>query len=168
MGEGSHRFEPLGRHHDRAAFSCGNAILDRYLQRQARQDVDRRVAAVFVLLDAETERIVGYYTLSAGAVEPSELPPEVTRRLPPYRALPVVLLGRLAVDARYQGRGFGALLLVDALPRALAHSAQVAAMAVIVDAIDEQARRFYERFGFRRFVDDEDRLFIPMGTIEQL
>ena len=126
------------------------------------------MAAAFVLLDAEANSIAGYYTLSSGAVEPAALPPEVTRKLPRYPALPVVLLGRLAVDVRYQGQGLGGILLVDALRRALAHSAGVAAMAVIVDAVDEQARRFYEHYGFRRFADVEDRLFIPMGTIERL
>lgn len=99
---------------------------------------------------------------------PTDLPAALHRKLPRYDALPAVLLGRLAVDGRYRGRGFGKLLLIDGLRRAYAHSGEVAAMAVIVDGIDDAARLFYEHYGFERFADDPDRLFLPMTTIAKL
>jgi ribosomal protein S18 acetylase RimI-like enzyme len=158
-----YNFEPLDVRHDRAAFSCGVDVLDRYLRQQAGQEMRRRVAAVFVLHDREQGAIVGYYTLSATAILATELPSDVTKKLPRYPSLPAVLLGRLAVDIHYHGQGFGELLLLDALHRALAQD-QVAAMAVVVDAKDDVARRFYERYGFRKFLNNEYRLFIPMAT----
>ena len=112
------RVESLAASHRRAEFGCGNEALDRYLHRQAGQDARRLVAAVFVLYDAEADLIAGYYTLNASSIAPTDLPAELARKLPRYEALPAVLLGRLAVDARYQGQGLGALLLFDALKRA--------------------------------------------------
>lgn len=168
MAQTQYVVEPLGRHHDRAGFSCGSEPLDRYLREQAGQDVRNYLAAVFVLVDLTTQAVAGYYTLSATAVEARELPTALTRRLPRYPLLPAVLLGRLAVDSRYQGRGLGALLLTDALKRSLGLREQLGAMAVVVDAKDDTAQAIYERFGFQRFRDQEFRLYIPMGTIARL
>ena len=159
---------PLASEHDRAAFSCGVEALDRYLKQQARQDARNRVAAPFVLLDRASGQIMGYYTLSAFAVELTELPSALRKRLPRYPQVPAVLLGRLAVDQRFAGQGWGKALLIDALRRTLEHSRQIAAMAIVVDAKDDAARGFYEQFGFQRLVDHEQRLFLAMGTIEQL
>ena len=163
-----YRVEPLGSHHDCAGFSCGVDALDRYFREQAGQGGRRKVAANFVLRDTETEAVAGYYTLSASSIEPAQLPPDVLKRLPRYSALPAVLLGRLALDVRYRGQGLGQPLLFNALRRALAASDQIAAVAVVVDAKDETAQRFYERHLFRRFVDDPQRLFFPMTTIANL
>lgn len=160
--------EPLGSDHDRAAFSCGVAALDGYLKRQASQDARNRVAAPFVLRAADSPRIIGYYTLSAATLELKELPADVVRRLPRYPLLPAVLIGRLAVDREFAGQGWGKVLLVDALRRSLAQSAQIAAMAVVVDALDDAARGFYERYGFQQLIEHQSRLFLPMKTIEQL
>lgn len=160
-------FEPLGQHHDRAAFSCGVEPLDAYLRSQASQDMRRRIAAVFVLHDHRSRAIVGYYTLSALQIDPTALPETLAKKLP-RRPLPATLLGRFAVDARYQKRGRGELLLLDALNRAERQSEQVGSMAVVVDAKDENARSFYERYQFRRFVDSEFRLFLPMTVIRSL
>ena len=165
MADGRYRRQRLSNHHDRAGFSCGTPDLDRYFRDQAGQDLRRTLAAILVLYDTETSLVVGYYTLSATSIEPASLPASTTRRLPRYAALPAVLLGRLAVDARYQGQGFGRHLLVDALRHALAESERIAAMGVVVDAKDDPARSFYERYGFRRFTDDEYRLLLPMGNI---
>jgi len=166
--QSQYAFEPLGQHHGRAAFSCGVGALDSYFQRQASQDARRNLAAVFVLQDRSSDGIVGYYTLSATGIEPTDLPSDVTRKLPRYPSFPAVLLGRLAVDTRYSGQGFGRLLVMDALHRVLQHRDQVAAMAMIAGAKDDGARRFYERFGFQRFATDEYRLFLTMTTIERI
>ncbi len=160
--------EPLGSEHDRAAFSCGVEELDRYLKQQASQDAGNRVAAPFVLRAADSPRIMGYYTLSAATIELGELPSDVARRLPRYPLLPAVLIGRLAVDREFAGQSWGKVLLVDALRRSVAQSRQIAAMAVVVDAKDVAARGFYERYGFQQLLEHQNRLFLPMKTIEQL
>lgn len=161
--------EPLGKQHNRAGFSCGNEVLDRYLKEQAGQDARRLVAAPFILIQiGDRKTIVGYYTLSAFGIDLKDLPVEVAKKLPTYPVVPVTLLGRLAVDERYKGQGAGEFLLVDALQRAFTQSAQIAAAAVVVDAIDEQAAGFYRHFGFIAFPGQPRRLFLPMKTISDL
>jgi len=160
-------FAPLGPQHDRAAFSCGVEALDRYLRERARQDTARNLAAVFVLHDS-ANRIIGYYTLSAYAIEPSALPESLARKLPPRQLVPATLLGRLAVDRQHQGQQLGRLLLVDALLRAERATNEVASMAVVVHAIDDAVVRFYERFGFGSFSDNPRNLFLPMRQIPLL
>jgi predicted GNAT family N-acyltransferase len=102
------------------------------------------------------------------AVEPTNLPGDLTRRLPRYPILPAALIGRLAVGTQYRGQGHGERLLINALRRCLDVSQSVGAMAVLVDAKDDLARQFYERFGFRRFMNHEYKLYLPMKTIEEL
>jgi ribosomal protein S18 acetylase RimI-like enzyme len=159
--------EPLGSHHDRAAFSCGEPALDAYLQRQASQDIRRRVARVFVALGDMPGRIAGYYSLSAASFGKDELPSAAAKRLPRY-PVPAALLGRLAVDRRQQGRGLGETLLLDAIRRVVRASTTVAVHAVVVDAKNDRAQAFYERYGFRAFVGEPRRLFLPLETFEKL
>lgn len=156
-------FEPLGNH-NRAAFSCGVEALDRYFREQVGQDHRKDLAVPIVLYDPEAQRIAGFYTLSSNSVVLQSLPLSIGRRIP-YEQVPVVLLGRLAVDSHYQGRGLGEVMLIDALTRAYETSRMIGAMAIIVDAKDDTARRFYEKYGFQRMEDDEYRLFLPMQTI---
>lgn len=162
-----YRFEPLTKLHDRAGFRCASAPLNAYLQQLARKDTERRVAAAFVMVEeAAPATIVGYYTLSAFAVEVVELPEELQRKLPRYPRLPATLLGRLARDERFPGTG--SLLLMDALARAHHQSVQIASLAVVADAKDEAALKFYRKFGFAPLGNHPNRVFLPMGTIEQL
>lgn len=163
-------FESFGPAHDREAFSCGVEPLDRYLKQQATQDIRRHLAAVYVMCPIQRPipppvPIVGFYSLSAYAIDPADLPEDQAKRLPRRKA-PAVLLGRLAVDGRYQGQKLGGHLLMDALQRSL--RAEIAAMAVIVDAKDDAARSFYEHYGFQRFPEQPRRLFLTMGSIEDL
>jgi ribosomal protein S18 acetylase RimI-like enzyme len=160
--------EPLGSDHDRAAFSCGAPELDRYLREQAGQDLRRHVAAPFVLRLRDSRRVLGYYTLSAYSVRPTDIDPELARRLPRYPLLPAILLGRLAVDASYRGRRWGELLLLDALRRCLQTQQDVGAIAVVVHTIDANAIAFYQRYGFQEFADSPGRLYLPMTTIRNL
>jgi GNAT superfamily N-acetyltransferase len=161
--------DPLARQHDRAAFSCGNETLDRYLKEIASQDARRLVAAPFVAVDAAARKtILGYYTLSSFAIGLSDLPHDVARKLPAYPIVPATLLGRLAVNRAHRGQGLGEYLLMDALHRAHAQSSQIAAFAIVVDAIDESAERFYEHFNFIPFPERRTRLFLPMKTIAAL
>lgn len=159
---------PLHARHDRKGFASGADELDRYLLQQAGQDAKRHVAAPFVLLDPATKRVAGYYTLSAFAVAPCELQPEIARKLPRYPLVPTTLLGRLAVATEFQGRGYGELLLLDALRRTLDHATDVATIGVVVEARDDRALAFYERFEFRPFPDHPRRLFLALATIARL
>lgn len=159
---------PLEASHDRRSFHCGVEPLDRYLHAQAGQDQRRHIAACFVLVDAAKSRIAGYYTLSAFSVIGAELPARLQKKLPAYDQIPCALLGRLAVDREYRGRGAGSHLLVDALQRALVNSTEVASWAVLTDAKDEAAKEFYSRYGFIQLPTAPQRLFLPMATIAEL
>jgi GNAT superfamily N-acetyltransferase len=159
------RVEPLGSVHDRSRFESGVEPLDRYFRTQAGQDARKNMAAPFVLLVPDGT-VVGYYTLSSTSVQLGELPDLIVRKLPRYPLVPATLLGRLAVDRRQQGKGYGRYLLGDALYRAA--TSEIASFAVIVDAKDEGARRFYERESFLPFPDQPMKLFRPMADLKQL
>lgn len=153
--------------HDRTSFSCGAAELDQYIRQFASQDVRRDVARVFVALDGRSGLVAGYYSLSAASFQREALPADQAKRLPHY-PVPAVLLGRLAVDEKHKGQGLGAYLLMDALDRICRANEVLAMQALIVDARDEAAAAFYRKYGFRRFTDNERRLFLPMATIRKL
>ncbi len=123
------------------------------------------MAAPFVLVLPDGT-IAGYYTLSSTSVQLAELPAQTVRNLPRYPLVPATLLGRLAVDRRHQGKGYGRFLLGDALHRAA--RSEIASFAMIVDAKDESARRFYERESFLPFPDQPMKLFRPMADIRRL
>ena len=154
--------EPLERRHDRAAFSCGLPELDRYLARQAGQDVRRCIARVFVCTEGSGGGVLGFYTLSALSVELASLPEELSRKLPRH-PVSCALIGRLAVDLSAQGHGVGRMLLADAVKRVAAAGEAVAMHAMVVDAANEDAKRFYEGFGFVPLSDGRMRLFLPLG-----
>ena len=135
----------------RKAFSCGEASLDRWLATQARQSMESHDAVSYLLLDDspvedDRPRIAGYYCLSAGAVRRAHAPASLAKRAP--EPIPAVLMGRLAIDHRYQGQGWGAELLSEALRSAVAAGRLIGARVMLVDAINENAFGFYERFGF--------------------
>ena len=157
--------QPLGPHHDRRGFSCGVEPLDNYLKRQARQDVSKRVAAVFVL-SPDSRTIAGFYTLSQYSIDLGTIPRDTARTLPKYPIVPATLIGRLAVSTVFRGQGLGELLLMDALRRSLMLSRQVASAAVIVDAKDDDVARFYRKYGFLELPNVTGRLFLPMKTVE--
>jgi GNAT superfamily N-acetyltransferase len=123
------------------------------------------MAAPFVLVQSDGA-IAGYYALSSTSVRLGELPEQTVRKLPKYPVVPATLLGRLAVDRRQQGKGYGRFLLADALHRAA--QSEIASFAVIVDAKDENARRFYERESFLPFPDQPMKLFRGMADIKKL
>lgn len=157
--------EPLTRHHDRAAFNSGNESLDRYLQRQASQDMKRRVSRVFICRGRQNKtRVRGYYTLSTLAIDLSELPEKLVRKLPKH-PIPAALIGRLAVDISEQGKGIGKLLLSDAIKRTLAVSGEIAIYAIVVDAINKEAESFYLQYGFARLASEGKRLYLPLKSL---
>ena len=140
---------------DRSAFVSGSDALDRYLREQAKQDMRRRVASCFVAVDNDGV-IAGYYTIAATSLILDTLSAEHIKRLPRYPSIPGVLLGRLAVAQAHQGKRLGGALVADALLRAT--RAEVMAYAMVVDAKDAQAVRFYEHLGFERLGDDRRKL----------
>ena len=159
--------EPLCKHHERDDFSCGIEPLDRYLRTQASQDVAKHVAVCFVLTpDGRT--VAGYYTLSQYSIDLVHLPAEIARKLPKYPEIPATLLGRLAVSENYRGQKLGEYLLMDALYRCWQQSRVVASVAVVVDAKNEAAHKFYEHYDFISLPDTPRRLFLPMKVIEKL
>jgi len=123
------------------------------------------MAAPFVLVLPDGA-IGGYYTLSTTAVKLTEFPADIARKLPRYPLVPATLLGRLAVDQNYQGRGYGRFLLADALFRAA--RSEIASFAIVVEAKDQAARRFYERESFLPFPDQPLRLFRSIADIQKL
>jgi GNAT superfamily N-acetyltransferase len=150
-------------------FRASRSRLTDICKERATQEIRKRVAAVYVLTP-DGKMIAGYYTLSQYAIEAGELPSELVQQLhlPKYDKLPATLLGRLARSLEFKGRGLGELLLMGALKRALEHSRNIASVAVVVDAIDENAHAFYGRYGFIDIPNHPNRLFMPMKTVAQL
>jgi ribosomal protein S18 acetylase RimI-like enzyme len=153
------RIEPLSEEHDRSAFASGSVALDRYFQTQVTQDLRRRVATCFVALSRDTDEIAGYYTLAATSIAMDALSPAIVKKLPRYPVVPAALLGRLAVSRSHQGLGLGGVLLADALKRSA--RAELGVFAMVVDAKDEAAQRFYEHHGFTLLATDSRRLYLP-------
>jgi predicted N-acetyltransferase YhbS len=155
------QIDKLSTSHDRSAFDCGVPALDRYFARQAGQDVRRHLANCFVAVERATGTVAGFYTFSAAAIDLTTLPDAMTRRLPPYPALPAALIGRLAVDSRFHGQRLGGILIFDAVRRAL--SADPAIFGVVVQAKTEKAAAFYRHFQFVPLSDKPQSFFLPVG-----
>ena len=164
----NHVTEALNSIHDKGGFSCGKALLDNYFKRQAGQDVKRKLSACFVLTASGSGTVKGYYTLSSNSIPNNSVPLAFKKKLPnSYTSIPVILLGRLAVDINYQKNGIGKILLIDSLKRCYESSTSIGAFAVIVDPLDNNAETFYEKYGFIK-LPDSGKMFLPMKTIEKL
>lgn len=156
------KFELLDpKRHDREGFDCGVDALNTYLRRFANQ---RGLTRVYVL--GEEARIAGYFSLSAHSVSRQDLPPKI--QAGPYEELPFLILGRLAVDREYQGRGLGDALIVHAFAITRSAAGQIGILGMIVDAKDERAADFYQRFGFRRLSGAALRLVLPITAMDRL
>jgi predicted GNAT family N-acyltransferase len=158
----------LNASHKKKEFSCGKDSLDSYIQKQASQDIKKKMCACFVF--SEKDHIIkGYYTLSNDNIPLEEIPEEIKSKMPKgYHHLPVTLLGRLAVDTNFKGQKLGELLLLDALRRSHDVSqTSIGSMAVVVDPIDGEAVGFYKKYGFV-VLPDSGRMFLAMKTIETL
>ena len=147
--------------HDRGSFSCGVSILDDYIKQLASHHRKKNIAAVRVLIDrSEPSRMMGYYTLSAATVEARE---RGNAKGLSCHAIPCILLGRLAVDSRYQGQGIGGVLLSKAIVRCQQAIDLAAAHAVLVDAKEVVAADFYKHFGFEPCADDTRRGYLKLA-----
>jgi GNAT superfamily N-acetyltransferase len=159
--------ERLATRHDRKMFSCGVASLDDWLHRAASQYDRRNLARTYVAVQPDSSRVFGYYAVSNHRVEFEALPADQAKGLPRID-VPVVLLGRLAVDRSMQGQGLGSLLLIDALRRIVHVANEVGVRAVEVHAIDDHARNFYLHYGFVPLRDDLRHLFLPLDVVRKL
>lgn len=154
------RIRPLDAAVDTAAFRCGQPSLDAYVRRYAAQDVRRDLTRVFVAAPEDDLRcLAGFFTLSAGSVNCSDLPPSLAHRLPRY-PVPVALIGRLAVGENFQGQGLGSILLADACKKVTQASTALAMAGIVVDAKDERAASFYRHFGFLPLPGQPERLLL--------
>ena len=165
MSPAPFRFETLGDEHNQTGFLCGDDALDGYFRTQVNQDIRRRITNCFVVVETATSHVAAYYTLSAASIPFVDLPPDEAKRLPRYPTLPAVRIGRLAVDRRYQRRGLGELMLMNAVHRTMQDAA--AAFALLVDAKNDQAVAFYQRYGFRPIADKPRTLFLPLATAQK-
>jgi len=157
--------QPISRHLDLEHFDCGVPALNDYLRKYARQNHDRNIGKTFVAV--ENGKVFGFYTAVASEVDVQTIPPTHSKHLPRY-PVPVMRIGRLAVDKHQQGRGIGEELLWDALGKAHRLSREVGIYAVAVDAKDEMAVRFYNKYGFIPLSKNPRTLFLPIKTINVL
>ena len=165
MTELAIRIEALNSAHNRRRFSCGDPLLDDYLQRFARQHAASNVSRTYVASRGEV--ILGYYSLAMSAISKAQLPERHLTRFPNF-PLPVARLARLAVDARFQGQGLGECLLADALYRCHSLAGEIGLVGVIVDAKHEKARAYDQRFEFESLPDSPLTLWLPTTAIARL
>jgi len=158
------RIERLERSHDRQTFARGRPLLDEFIVRLVSQYEKRNLGRTYVACRPGERQVIGYYTLASGAIAFQNLPEASARKLPKH-PVPVVLLARLAVDRSAQGQGLGEGLLLDALGRCLGLADKIGIHAVEVDAIDQPAQAFYEKYGFTALPDSLLRLDLPLSTV---
>ena len=168
MSNDSWIIEPFEKQrHNRAGFDCGVETLNDWLQKKVSQYEKRDLARVYVLAKEDDPSVKGYYSLSNHSVVFDALPEQQAKGLP-RSDIPVVLIGKLAIDQSVQGQGLGEFLLIDALRRCQHVAEKVGIRAVEVDALDEKARQFYLKYGFVSLNDDKRHLFLPMSVIRKL
>ncbi|MEA5446849.1 GNAT family N-acetyltransferase [Gammaproteobacteria bacterium AB-CW1] len=155
---------PLSRDHARRKFDCGSRELNHFIRRFACPNQELGVSRTYVLVDSdEPRRIRGYYTVSTGQLEASQLTPEHQARLPRY-PVPVIRMGRLAVDSAFQRHGYGKYLIGSAVTRAREVRKAVGVVAIVVDAKDDAAAAFYQKYGFTRCDDNPLTLYLMLGN----
>jgi GNAT superfamily N-acetyltransferase len=153
---------------DRGGFDCGIAELNDYLQRYAKQNHKKGVAKTWVLVNSDNRQIpVGYYSISMAELQRENLPDEVKKGFPRY-PLPVIRIGKLAVDKRWQGQNLGELLLIDVFKRGTKISQDIGVIGFLVDAINERAKQFYLKYGFATLIENQLSLFLPINKILNL
>ncbi len=159
-------WEALRKEHPRKAFRSGVSAVDDWLRTQALQHQSRHLSVTKILLDSEGV-ITGYFTIATGQVDFGDLPTEIFRKLP-RRALPVAVLAWLGVETSQQGRGLGRILLAQALRDCYEAGKTFAFVAVVLDAVDEQAKSFYQRWDFAELPGHPYRLFLTAGQLDAL
>jgi GNAT superfamily N-acetyltransferase len=161
------RIEPLDRTHKREEFACGKPPLDDFIRARASQYEKRHLGRTYVAVRAGERRVLGYYTIASNALTFEELPPKAAKKLPKH-PVPVILLARLAVDLIARGQRLGEKLLINSLKRSLELSQSLGVHAVEVDAIDTEAKAFYERYGFTCLPGQALHLYLSIETMRSL
>jgi len=156
--------EPIGTHHQREGFACGEAVLDEFLKTRARKHREQNISSTFVAVPPGGSVVAGYYTLAERMLLFEDMPTALVKR-PPRHPIPSVLIGRLAVDMAHQGNGVGKILLVDALRTCVAAADLIGIFAVVVDAKNERAKSWYQRHGFSSLPSRPMQLFILIDAL---
>jgi ribosomal protein S18 acetylase RimI-like enzyme len=152
--------------HDRATFNSGSERIDRYFRETVSQDIKRNYAACYVLVEQESAKVAGFYTLFSHSIPLTELSPEWAKKLPRWPSVPAVLIGWLGRDLAFRGQAIGPMLLYDAIGRLAA--SPVGAHAICADALDEAAAAFYQAHQFQPFVSRPHSLYLPLKTVFEL
>lgn len=152
---------PIEATDNTAGFDSGEESLDRYLADRALTNHLADLGRCYVCVDGDTDKVLGYYTLSAVAVEHADLPGKVRRNAP--NPVPAVLMGRLAIDTQAQGSGLGRFLVRDAILSTLAAANRIGVRILLVHALHEQAATFYEKLGFKRSPTDQLHLYVLLA-----
>lgn len=160
--------ELLDKKHNRTIFDCGKELLNNYLKNKAEQDIKRKLSVCFVIAEEKTNDIQGYYTLSNTSIPLNNFPELIRKKLPgSYVSIPTTLLARIAIDTKFQGKGLGKILLIDALRRSYEISKDIGSFAVVVDPMDKEAELFYEKYDFIKLPDSK-KMFITTKTLKEL
>lgn len=160
------KIETLTRDHNRDAFDCGNNDLNRYLRNTARQHIEKGISRTFVLVeDSNPTEILGFFTLASCEILVEKLPRKYAKK---YSAkAPAAKLARLAVKKNLQRKGLGTQMMVNAIERILRVSENLGIIGFFVDAKNDEAKIFYEQFGFISFPDNPLELFLPLATLRK-
>jgi ribosomal protein S18 acetylase RimI-like enzyme len=159
----------LSEKHDVQAFTCGNARLDNFLKRDARDHMSLHVAKTFVAVEQGKDRVCGYHAVCTGAVRFAKVPdPEFLKRQNLHYPVPTMHLARLAVDTAHRGFRLGEALLFHALGCAVRASREIAIAVIDVLAIDDSAKAFYLKYGFTPLVNEKQHLFLPIKTAQEV
>ena len=157
------RIEQLEKQHDRSGFDCGTEVLNDYLKTRARKDQERHFSTCYLAIaNDDTNAIAGFYTISSSSIKLDQLSPATRKKLPRYDDVPVVRIGRLAVDHAFRGRGLGSALIHDAIKRVV--QSGIGVYAVVVDAKDDTTIAFYKHMEFEVLEDKDDVLYLPIAS----
>lgn len=160
------RLERLDKKHPRARFRSGVIDVDQWLSRNALQHQKKQLSVTRVLLD-ESDRIAGFYTLATGQVDFGDLPQDLSKKLP-RRKLPIAILAWLGVSNLYQGNGFGTRLLGQALSDCYTAGQTFAFVAVVIDCLNKDAKRFYQHWDFETLPGNPFRLYLSAKMLEKM
>lgn len=166
MSQFSWREEPISKQYDRLSFDCGNAELNQFLYRHARQSHEKRGAKTYLALDNANDKILGFYSLSPATVDYATTPKVLTKGLGKY-CVPMFRLARLAVDKSAQGCGLGGHLFASATRRSYLVSEQVGGIGLLIDAKDESVAKWYEQYGAIQLIGSPLYLVLPFATAEK-
>ena len=162
------KLELLGKAHDRDGFDCGSAPLNAFLKQTARQHPQRGISRTFVFVEedaANPKPILGFFSLNICQLKAEQHSVEEAKKLP--RDIPDIRLGRLAVSKNCQGQGIGKLILLEAMEKSMEIFNTAGGIGLFVDAKDQNAKRYYEQFGFVPLPSNEMELFLPIKTIQE-